>query len=393
METSPENEYHNMSKPKHSKKRSTKRAAPRRLKKILKKPTKGTLLSFLGAFVVLLGSGLALAFTFPAPRVGFETANFPQALKNQYSILDHNVAVFEKRESSLKSELVSNQTLKNMLSQVQLDAASGNYKLSKHDMVSTQTALDNWDLELNGGSSPAPSPPPPVPIAPTLASDAVGTGPIFLPIVLYHYTPPDFAQQLQYLVDNGYTTVSMAQVAAAIDGGPLPAKPVAITFDDGYENQMQAFALLEQYHMKATFYIINGGAESLWCIGAGRQYNLPIQPKGGCGDQYLTWDQVRQLDTSGLITIGGHTIDHENLATLTPAQQQFEIDASKTGIESEIGHTIYDFAYPYGAYNDATIQLVASAGYRTAVTTQPNNDQNPGEPYILNRIRDTEILP
>lgn len=382
-----------MSKPKHSKKRSAKRAAPRKIKRILKKPTKGKFLSFLGAFVVLLGSGLALAFTFPSARVGFATANFPQALKNQYSILDHNVAVFEKREGNLTSELVSDQTLKNMLSQVQLDAASGNYKLSKQDMVATQTALNNWNLELNGGSSPAPSPPPAAQVAPMLASDAVGTGPIFLPIVLYHYTPPDLAQQLQYLVNHGYTTVSMDQVASAIDGGPLPAKPVAITFDDGYENQMQAFALLEQYHMKATFYIINGGAESLWCIGAGRQYNLPIQPKGGCGDQYLNWNQVRELDKSGLITIGGHTIDHENLASLTPAQQQFEIDASKTGIESEIGHTIYDFAYPYGAYNAATIQLVAAAGYRTAVTTQPDNDQNPGEPYILNRIRDTEILP
>lgn len=379
-----------MSKSKRSKHNKKKVA-----RKSVRKPvTRGKLLSFLGAFFVLVGSGLALALTIPQARISLEAERFPPALRHQYATVATDVATFEKRQSKQQSLLVSDQVLSNLLSQVQLDAASGNYEQSKKDMVNIQTSIDNWNLELNGGSdstvAQAVLPPD---SATTTTSDSASSDGIFLPIVLYHYTPPDLAAQLQYLVDHGYTTLSMDQVYAGLNGGPLPAKPVAITFDDGYENQMQAFQLLEQYHMKATFYIINGGAASLWCIGASRRYHDPVQPPNGCGDAYLTWDQVRQLDRSGLITIGGHTIDHENLASLSPSVQQFEIDTSKTGIEQEIGHSIDNFAYPYGAYNATTIQLVEADGYHTAVTTAPSNYQIPGEPFTLRRIRDTETLP
>jgi peptidoglycan/xylan/chitin deacetylase (PgdA/CDA1 family) len=379
-----------MSKAKQKKNRKTKRPKEVKLKTVSQK---GKMLAFLGAFVVLFGSGLALALTMPSARISLADDRFPPALKSQYAILAENVSTLEKRQTSMKSELVSNSVLQNMLSQVQLDAASGNYVQSKKDMVTTQTSINNWNLELSGGSSQEPALAGTTLPADTSTADDSSADGLFLPIVLYHYTPPDFAQQLQYLVDNNYTTISMAQAYAGLNGGPLPTKPVVITFDDGYENQMQAFALLMQFHMKATFYIINGGPASLWCIGAGRQYHLSIQPPGGCGDAYLTWDQVKELDKSGLITIGGHTIDHENLASLTPAQQEYEIDASKAGIEKEIGHTIYDFAYPYGAYDDETVDLVKQAGYRTAVTTLADNDQIPSEPFTLRRIRDTETLP
>jgi peptidoglycan/xylan/chitin deacetylase (PgdA/CDA1 family) len=379
-----------MSKTSHTKKRKKKTTLKAKSKVV---SPKGKLLAFLGAFVVLFGSGLALALTMPSARTELADDRFPPALKNQYSTLARNVQTYERRQTSMKSELVSDSVLQNMLSQVQLDAASGNYVQSKKDMVTTQTSLNNWNLELNGGTNQEPSTASADLPADTTNSSGSSSAGMFLPIVLYHYTPPDFGEQLQYLVDHDYTAISMAQAYAGLNGGPLPAKPVVITFDDGYENQMQAFSLLQQYHMKATFYIINGGPASLWCIGAGRQYHLSIQPQGGCGDAYLTWDQVRQLDRSGLITFGGHTIDHENLASLSPADQEYEIDASKAGIEKEIGHTIYDFAYPYGAYDDETIDLVRQAGYRTAVTTLANNYQVPSEPYTLYRIRDTETLP
>jgi peptidoglycan/xylan/chitin deacetylase (PgdA/CDA1 family) len=145
--------------------------------------------------------------------------------------------------------------------------------------------------------------------------------------------------------------------------------------------------------MKATFYIINGGVASRWCIGAGRRYNDPLQPANGCGDDYLTWDQVRELDGSGLITIGGHTIDHLALSTLSVADQKREIENSKIGIEKEIGHQIYDFAYPYGSYDSDTVSLVEGAGYRTAVTTVPGVYQSLDHIYTLSRIRTTLSLP
>ncbi len=221
----------------------------------------------------------------------------------------------------------------------------------------------------------------------------VAAGEQFIPILMYHYTPGDFDQQLSYLQQAGYTAVDLGQVATALSGtGSLPPKPVVITFDDGFADQLAAFEALKRHGMKATYYVINGGPLSQWCIGSGRRHRDSMQPPLGCGDAYLTWDQVRELDRSGLITIGGHTVDHMNLATLSPEEQRYQIVESKLHIEKQLGHPIHDFAYPYGSYTDTTIQIVQESGYRTAVTTMPGDHQIPGQPYTLRRVRDAYSL-
>src|SRR5260221_187102 len=74
----------------------------------------------------------------------------------------------------------------------------------------------------------------------------------------YEITPELFEQQLKYLQDNGYTTITLDQVAADLKNGitsPI-TKPVVLTFDDGWHNQYKyAFPLLKKYHMTGTFYI------------------------------------------------------------------------------------------------------------------------------------------
>ena len=228
----------------------------------------------------------------------------------------------------------------------------------------------------------------------TRLGPAVTDGTSVLPIVMYHKTPVDFEQQLLILERRGFTTVTLQEVTAAF-GHPsqLPPKPVVLTFDDGFADDMKAFTLLEKHHMKATFYIVNGGPSSHWCIGASRRYNDPSQQTGGCGDTYLNWDQIRELDRSGLITIGGHTIDHVDLATQTIAAQRHEIIDSKTGIEQELNHPIYDFAFPYGSFDASSIAIVRQAGYTSAVTTLPGVHQDQTQPFTLRRIRDVQSLP
>jgi len=339
----------------------------------------GRLLSFLGVLVVLGGAGWAQARAWPQPNLApAYNVVFPADLRKSYAKAVQNVRLFENRQQYLRSTVVSDQQLQDMLSAVQLDAANGNFALARQDVAGVQKSLDNWNLELSGGTKPA--------------GNSVAN--IFLPILIYHYTPPNFDQQLTYLEQHGYTVIDLDQALLGLRGvGPLPPKPAVITFDDGFENQMQAFAMLQQHHMKATFFVINGGPGSNWCIGAGRKYHLPSQPPQGCGDAYLTWDQVRTLDRSGLVTIGGHTLDHPNLAGLPPAEQQHEIADSKAEIEQQLGHPIHDFAYPYGAYSDTTIQLVREAGYDTAVTTLPGDYQSPAFQYTLRRVRDALELP
>jgi peptidoglycan/xylan/chitin deacetylase (PgdA/CDA1 family) len=159
---------------------------------------------------------------------------------------------------------------------------------------------------------------------------------------------------------------------------------------------MTAASILARHHMPATFYIINGGPDTGWCIGAGRNDHS----HGNCGDAYLSWDQIRALDRTGLVAIGSHTVDHpcdQNgynlyLTTMTPEQRRAEIAGSKAEIEQQLGHAINHFAYPCGVYNQTVINDVRAAGFTTATTIVAGTWQPFGSQYELRRIRDTYSL-
>jgi peptidoglycan/xylan/chitin deacetylase (PgdA/CDA1 family) len=338
---------------------------------------------FVGVAVVLLSAGLGLVLTFPrAPSTGLAD-NGTSGIHAEYAALTREAADFEAKQQSAGVQVAGQQELEQLLGRARTDMDLGQIRQARADMKAARTTLAAWRT--------------------ALANEAAGivgwqtgrqlAGAVFMPILIYHYTPANFDAQLTHLERTGYTVVSLDQAVAGLNGGPLPAKPVVITFDDGFADQMTAFALLQSHRMKATFYIINGGDASQWCIGSGRRYNDPVQPPGGCGDAYLNWDQVRALDKSGLITIGGHTLDHENLTTLGPDEQRRQIADSKTQIEQEIGHPIKHFAYPYGAYNQTSIDVARAAGYVSAVTTEAGEYQAPGTEFVLKRERDALALP
>lgn len=258
---------------------------------------------------------------------------------------------------------------------VRHEAEAGQVSEARQQLAAVMADLNSWQVRLDVLPGPAASNTP-LPAA-------------FVPIVMYHDPPADLAQQLAYLQEHGYTSVDMDQVAAALAGGlALPAKPVVITFDDGFESQWAALPVLEHYRMKATFYIIDGGPRSGWHIGANRR--LP-DPQGG--PAYLSWDQIRQMDNNPLFTIGSHTVDHKDLAEVSADVQRFEIFEGKAELEKQLGHPVRTFAYPYGAYNASAVELVREAGFSSAVTTEAGTDQVPGSQLVLHRIRSTLTLP
>lgn len=219
-----------------------------------------------------------------------------------------------------------------------------------------------------------------------VAAAPVITG-INVSILMYHRTPADFDIQIKYLVDHRYTAIGFGELVSAIaNKAKLPAKSVIITLDDGYADQLNEIAILRKYGMRATLFMITGGAGSNWCIGANAK-GLP-----GC-EAYLNWDQLRALDKEGLITIGGHTINHPNLAGLSADQQRAEIVGGKQEIETQLGHPIYDFAYPYGSFNATSIQIARQAGYREAVSTIPGTIHNMSTLFTLHRVRNSLELP
>ena len=335
-------------------------------------PVFGLILAGIAFAVMLLGGQVAgmrpVKGSFIQPKVPLEISAKLAEAADQVALLDRQQQISGHHLDNPKSFSLR-------ILAIRQEAGQGQLVLARQDITDLVSDLSNWQVRLDVLPGPAVSNTP-LPAA-------------FVPIVMYHDPPGNLNEQLSYLAGHGYTSVDMDQVAAALAGGPrLPAKPVVITFDDGFASQWQALPLLERYSMKATFYIIDGGSGSAWHIGAGRR--LP-DPQGGPG--YLNWEQVRQIDQNPLFTIGSHTVDHLNLADQNADTQRFEIIQGKQQLEAQLGHPVRTFAYPYGAFNAASVALVRDAGFSTAVTTEDGTDQMPGDQLVLHRIRSTLTLP
>lgn len=182
---------------------------------------------------------------------------------------------------------------------------------------------------------------------------------------LYNVDPTDFAAQMDYLKAEGYTTISMLDFMKAKKGKmDLPAKPIILSFDDGYiDNYTELLPILEKRGMKATLFMVTND------IGL---------------DGYLTWDMLRDMQSRG-IEIGSHTANHQPLTTLNDKEIGDEIKLSKLLLEWNGIRTIYFFSYPNGAVNDTAIKELKQNDYLAAVTGDAGLNTFGTNPYLLQR--------
>ena len=90
----------------------------------------------------------------------------------------------------------------------------------------------------------------------------------------------------------------------------------------------------------------------------------------------LTWEEVRLLSKSPLITIGAHTVHHVSLSNQTAETAEIEIFSSKKEIEAQTNLDVYHFAYPYGSLGDASkreFSLLKKAGFKSGVFNHPGS--------------------
>jgi peptidoglycan/xylan/chitin deacetylase (PgdA/CDA1 family) len=180
-------------------------------------------------------------------------------------------------------------------------------------------------------------------------------------------TPKDFAAQMVWLRAHRYHAITQSQLFAALERGKkLPAKPVMITFDDGYRDVLRnAAPWLERLGLPATAYVITSRISN--------------------GDvSFLTWAQLHALEQSG-IEIGSHTVHHAELPSLSDPTALQELIQSRRALEQHLHHPVQWFAYPAGKFDARTEELVRQAGYVLAVTTQPGFAQSARAPFALHR--------
>lgn len=183
---------------------------------------------------------------------------------------------------------------------------------------------------------------------------------------IYNVPPAEFAAQLDYLQKNGYTTITLQDFMRAVHGkNSLPAKPIVLTFDDGYEdNYTEMLPILEAHGMKAVVYVITN------------ELGKP---------GYLSLEQLKDMQRRG-IEIGSHTADHLSLKMLNGDLRSHEIRDSKIFLEWSGLETIYSFSYPNGAYDDEIVEMLKSEKYLSAVTGDTGLNNLETDPYHLRRV-------
>ncbi|HZR43057.1 MAG TPA: polysaccharide deacetylase family protein [Ktedonobacteraceae bacterium] len=225
--------------------------------------------------------------------------------------------------------------------------------------------------------------------------------------------------------------------------------PLVVTFDDGYrDNYTYAFELAKELQIPFTIYLIPGYIESgdhfWWLEGKrlvkraqvqdaivdGRTYHLNVPeerealsrlidararhaPSVAEREEFLasirellavpsivheeelpvmpvTWEQVREMDESGWVSFGAHTMHHPILSNITnPAEVQSEVIECRRVLAQKLGHPVRSLAYPVGQMQhigEHVIQAVKQAGYEWAVTTNYGSNTPQSERLLLNRI-------
>ncbi len=194
--------------------------------------------------------------------------------------------------------------------------------------------------------------------------------------------------------------ISLDDWRAAVNGGPpLPARPVLVTFDDGYRSVLTLGApILSRYNIPAAVFVCTGPMVTrrmLWFDDvAARDGEDAVEAwktcdyeswQAGCAQETagLGEDDPRILMTSGDLArlahmkgmeIGGHTVQHPILARASEGQQRDEIVQNLTSIQQWTGKPVRAFAYPNGRpgmdYTAGTIAVLKDAGIDVAFTTR-----------------------
>ena len=249
--------------------------------------------------------------------------------------------------------------------------------------TSTATSSDTPTIT----NTPLPTHTPTSTTTPTPEPTPTGAGnTLQVPILMYHYLsdpprnanairrdlsvgPDNFEAQLAYLRQAGYETISMNQLSYALSQqAALPEKPLIITFDDGYrDNYENAFPLLRKYGYTATFFVFTQPIDT---------YNV----------DYLTWEMIIEMHQAGM-EFGSHSYRHPDLRDRDVDFLVFEIVGSREAIEERIGEPVRFFAYPAGQYDGLTIEVLHSANFWGAVTTQFGANQTYQDRFEMTRIR------
>ena len=182
----------------------------------------------------------------------------------------------------------------------------------------------------------------------------------------YMVSASAFREQMAYLSDRGYSTVSLWDFAAYVSGkATLPLMPVIITFDDGRESDhVVAYPVLRSYGFVATFFVVT-------------------KTMGSPG--FLSSEQLKDMKDNGM-SIQSQTQSHSSLTELSQRQVKTELSQSRAILESKTGEPVRFLAIPGGMYNNMVKRIAQESGYVGAVTSDLGVNGLNSDMFALKRI-------
>jgi peptidoglycan/xylan/chitin deacetylase (PgdA/CDA1 family) len=181
----------------------------------------------------------------------------------------------------------------------------------------------------------------------------------------YSVSPASFASQMKALKDSGYETILPDQLYNyLVHDGPLPAKPVMLTFDDTDEEQFSiGYQEMKKYGFKGVFFIMT------------ISINRP---------RYMSKEQIKQLAEEGN-AVESHTWDHNMVTKYQGEDWEKQFVKPRKTIEDITGKSATYFAYPFGLWNQAAIPELKKAGFKMAFILSTKRDST--EPlYTIRRM-------
>ena len=196
-----------------------------------------------------------------------------------------------------------------------------------------------------------------------------------LPVLLYHHVgrpklgafpeltiePGQFAQQMQWLDENGYVPITTLEwLCWCESAAPIPAKPILITFDDAYDDlTTYAFPVLRERKFKATVFVPTAylGQSNIW-----------DQRRGSPSIALMNAETIREWAAKS-IEFGGHSRTHLELDNIDTTTLDDEIAGNREDLEKIIDAPVVAFAYPYGNHNPE-VRKATGRSFRLAFTTE-----------------------
>lgn len=229
---------------------------------------------------------------------------------------------------------------------------------------------------------------------------------IEVPIIMYHsilkdssrsnkytVTPTVLEEDLKYIKDKGYTTVTITDLISYVyDNKPLPENPIVLTFDDGhYNNYGYLFPLLEKYDMKAVISIVGSYTDK-----------FTETDEANLNYSYLRWKDIKELMDTGCIEFQNHTYNlHSNTGKRIGTKKiKGETDEHyKNVLEEDIlklqqefkENTNYIpqcFTYPFGGISNASLDIIKELGFKASLSCEQGINKltkNPNSLYLLKR--------